>query len=234
MPCAPGSRSRGAAARRTSMVAVGACALTVTAWACAVGYTEAPTDEPFGTATEADSGKVPTATPTASTDAGQIVIVDSGVEPKDAGAGDSGAPPPSCKATNTCMVATTLAAVSGDTGSTIRNATGEKSEWLVVRITEDDNSVIGAKLRAKVELTSTPSSNYDLFVYVPGSDKRECTSVTKSSTSTGTTDTVSVDWGEGSVANGGDDSRPITIEVRHVSGLCDASHKWTLKVTGNN
>jgi hypothetical protein len=71
-------------------------------------------------------------------------------------------------------------------------------------------------------------------VYVPSRDKRECTSVTKSSTSTGTTDTVSVQWGEGTIPNGDDDSRPITIEVRHVSGLCDASHKWSLKVTGNN
>lgn len=206
----------------------GAGLLGAAAWGCAVGYSTDPVEEPVEAGSlKAEKGPADTGS--------TVVVIDSGVVEQDSGviAGDGGGPPPSCKPTNTCLAATSLAAASGDTGSVVRNATGERSEWLMIRITEDDNSVIGTKLKAKVDLTSAAGSNYDLYVYLPGSDVRECAAYTKQSASTGATDSVSVDWGEGTVANGDDDGRTLSIEVRHASGACDASHKWTLKVSGN-
>jgi hypothetical protein len=43
-----------------------------------------------------------------------------------------------------------------------------------------------------------------------------------------------VEFGEtGALANGANDARTVTVEVRHVSGNCDPSEKWTLTVSGN-
>ena len=83
-------------------------------------------------------------------------------------------------------------------------------------------------------LVSPPGANYDLYVYVPGSDTRECSNVTKSSTLSSTTDTASAEFGEGGTfSNGSSDDRTVTVEVRHVSGPCTASDQWTLTVNGN-
>jgi hypothetical protein len=150
------------------------------------------------------------------------------------GTGTGGTGTATCAAANTCMGATNLGMVSGDTGADKKSATGTGSKWFTVRVTEDDSSAFGAKLWMKTTLTSPPGSNYDLYVYVPGSDTRACTTVTKSSTTTASTDTASVSFGEGgTLSNGSDDSRTVTVEVRHVSGPCGASAEWTLDVFGN-
>ena len=83
-------------------------------------------------------------------------------------------------------------------------------------------------------LTSPPGTNFDLFVYVPGSDTRECSAVSNSSTNTGSSDSTTAKFGEsGLFSNGSDDDRTITVEVRHISGTCDPSAKWTLNIAGN-
>ena len=140
----------------------------------------------------------------------------------------------SCAATNTCMGATDLGMVSGDQGADVKSSQGTGSKWFTVRVTEDDNSAFGAKLWMKATLTSPPGSNYDLYVYVPGSDTRECSAVTKSSTTSATTDTAGVEFGEGGTfSNGSSDDRTVTVEVRHVSGTCSATDQWTLTINGN-
>jgi hypothetical protein len=150
------------------------------------------------------------------------------------GGGNTGGTGVSCTAPNTCMGATNLGMVSGDEGADTQSATGTGSKWFTVRVTEDDSSTFGTKLQMKATLTSPPGSNYDLYVYVPGSDTRECSTVSKSSTSSASTDTAGVEFGEGGTfSNGSSDDRTVTVEVRHVSGTCSASDQWTLTINGN-
>jgi hypothetical protein len=132
------------------------------------------------------------------------------------------------------MGAADLGSVSGDTGSDVKTASGTGSKWFTVRVTEDDSSAFAAKLWMKATLNSPAGSNYDLYVYVPGSDTRECSAVTKSSTLTSTTDTAGVEFGEGGTfSNGSDDDRTVTVEVRHVSGPCGPTAQWNLTINGN-
>ena len=143
----------------------------------------------------------------------------------DGGTGDGGADGGgggSCAAANPCASATNLGNVSGDTGADTKNAQGSTSEWLTVRVTEDDSDIAGVPLWLKANLTSPPGTNFELHVYVPGSDTQECSAVTKSSTNASGAQSASVEFGEGSgFSNGSSDDRPVTIEVRHVSGTCD-------------
>jgi hypothetical protein len=82
-------------------------------------------------------------------------------------------------------------------------------------------------------LTSPPGANFDLYVYVPGSDTRECSAVSNSSTTTGF-DSAGVEFGEGGTfSNGSNDDRTVTVEVRWVSGTCAPGATWTLNVYGN-
>jgi hypothetical protein len=134
--------------------------------------------------------------------------------------------------TDACTSAKSLGTVSGDTGGASVNGGGTQSTWFSVRVTEDDNGVLGTKLRVKIVLGSPAAANYDLFAYVDtGSDQLSCSGPTASSTNASGQDSVDLKWGEGSVANGSDDSRTVSIEVRWISGSCDA---FTLTATGNN
>jgi hypothetical protein len=170
----------------------------------------------------------PDPAPTTSDDAGTSEPVD------DPGTPDAGGSTASCSAANTCQGATDLGQVSGDTGADTKNADGSTSKWFTVRVTEDDSSPLATPLWLTATLTSPQGANYDLFLYVPGSDTRECASVAAQSTKTTGTDTAHVEFGEtGALANGANDARTVTVEVRHVSGNCDPSEKWTLTVSGN-
>ena len=143
-------------------------------------------------------------------------------------------PVSTCGATNTCLAATDLGYVSGDVGSDSAVTSGVTSSWLTVRVGEDDPALLGNTLELNAILTSPPGANYDLFVYLPGSDTRECSAISSQSTSTTSTDQVGLEFGEfGTFANGINDSRTLTIEVRHVSGSCDPTAKWTLNLYGN-
>ncbi len=139
-----------------------------------------------------------------------------------------------CATAATCQTAIDLGSVSGDTGAAMRTASGYQSAWYKVRVTEDDSGVFGIKLSATIRLTSPAASNYDVFVYVnTGSDVVECTTPSGTLTTTGTTDSTYIIWGEGSVSNGSDDGRTVSIEVRPIAGACDASQPWQLAVTGD-
>jgi hypothetical protein len=167
---------------------------------------------------------------------------DAGAPAKDAGGasdagggGDAGGgTPTACNATNTCAASTDLGSISGDQGSDSVTQQGSTSAWFKVRVTEDDNSVFGTKLKMYATLQSPAGANFDLFVYVPGSDTIECSTVSATSTSTGAFDSANVSFGEGgALSNGSADDRTVTVEVRHVSGACSPSAKWTLNLYGN-
>jgi len=145
------------------------------------------------------------------------------------------APASMCASSATCAAAMDLGSVSGDTGAGMITASGYQAAWYRVRVTEDDSSVIGAKLHVTARLTSPAGTNYDVYLYVnEGSDVVECTTVSGSGTATGTLDSASISWGEGTISNGTDDSRNVSIEIRPVSGPCSASQPFQLLVLGNS
>jgi hypothetical protein len=212
---------------------------------CAEG-TEIDPDEVYLSATEVDAGKQeddgvklpPKSMPEEDAsddddgtrgDGGSDAGADSGSKP-DSGGGGSVA----CTAPKNCAGATGLGLVSGDTGSDVKTAEGHTSQWFTVRATEDDSDIAAVSMRLSVTLTSPAGTNFDLYVYVPSGDTTECSAVSHQSTSSGTTDSVKATFGEsGLFANGTDDDRTVTVEVRHVSGTCDPTKKWTLNVAGN-
>lgn len=162
----------------------------------------------------------------------------------DAGAGagsDAGAPSGgaaatgACASANACTSATDLGSISGDTGADTKTAQGSAAQWFTVRVTEDDSGVFPLSLRSKVELTSPPGANFDVYVYVAASETgQECSAVTTSSTNPSGVDAATADWGESGVfANGSEDGRTVTIEVRWVSGTCNPATPWALTVRGN-
>jgi len=139
-----------------------------------------------------------------------------------------------CATAATCQTAVDLGSVSGDTGAATRTASGYQAAWYKIRVTEDDSDVFGIKLSATIQLTSPAANNYDVFVYVnTGSDVVECTTPSGTQTPSGTVDSTYIIWGEGTLSNGSDDGRTVSIEVRPVSGTCDAAQPWQLAVTGD-
>lgn len=167
----------------------------------------------------------------------------SGGDPVDAPVAIDGKPTPdarppdaadACASSATCAGAMNLGSISGDTGSQKVTASGFQAGWFSVRVTEDDSSVFGTKLSMTAKLTSPAASNYDVFVYFnSGNDAIECTSVSASGTSTGTLDSARISWGEGSVSNGNDDGRTVSVEVRPISGGCSSAAPWSLELQGD-
>jgi hypothetical protein len=144
------------------------------------------------------------------------------------------APAATCTTNATCQTAMDLGSISGDTGSAMVTASGYQAAWFHVRVTEDDSSPLGVKLSATARLTSPATANYDVFVYVnTGSDVVECATPSGTLTTNGTTDEVRAAWGEGAIANGADDSRTVSIEVRPVTGACSPAQPWQLAVLGD-
>lgn len=140
-----------------------------------------------------------------------------------------------CAGTDTCATATTLGTVSGDSQNQKLSATGYRSAWHSVRVTENSSSVGGLSLRVAAKLTSPNAAMFDVFVYVnSGSDQVECATTTGTVSTTGMTKQVRAEWGEGSISNGSDDGRTVSIEVRPLATSgCSASAMWQLEVEGN-
>jgi hypothetical protein len=230
------------------VVGLGALALV----GCAVGSAGEDVSESDLATAPIDAGddspsitlKPPAPPPASSDDDAGSYDDDAGAYGDDAGTSDdSGTPPPpppppppptvTCDAPNTCAGATDLGSVSGDDGGDSLVQSGETSQWFTVRVTEDDSSVFSNSLEMLATLTSPPGANFDLYVYVPGGDTRECATASKSSTTTGF-DSAGVEFGEGGTfSNGDDDDRTVTVEVRSVSGTCAPGQKWTLNIYGN-
>lgn len=216
---------------------------------CAAGVEDGVEDVAYlsGTAdagADEDAASVKVPEPVETTDAG----ADAGDpdEGDDAGKPDAGKPAPdggvpgggggtpaTCNAANTCAAAGDLGSVSGDTGADVVDARGTGSKWFSVRVTENNNGFGGVKLRLKASLVTAPGTAYDLFVYLPDGDTVECTTVTRSATGASASKSTSVEFGEGGVANGSDDARTVTVEVRHASGTCAAGSEWKLVLDGN-
>lgn len=143
------------------------------------------------------------------------------------------APAGSCVSGATCAAAMSLGSVSGDTNNQMLSTSGTKSAWYRVRVTEDNSGTIGLTLRVAARLTSPAAQTFHVKTYVnTGSDVVECTTNTGSATTTGNTEEIKLEWGEGIVPNGADDSRDVSIEVVPPASGC-SSAQWTLDVEGN-
>jgi hypothetical protein len=140
----------------------------------------------------------------------------------------------SCMAAVTCQDAMALGNVSGDTGNDQLSTTGFQSAWIRVRVTEDDSNPFGVKLSITAKLTSPASTKFDLFMYVnSGNDVIECTKTSGTATTNGNTETLRIDWGEGTFSNGNDDSRNVSVEVRGPASGCSAAATWQLELDGD-
>jgi hypothetical protein len=140
-----------------------------------------------------------------------------------------------CAGTDTCQTATMLGSVSGDTQNQKLTTSGHLGAWYRVRVTEDDDGIGGRKLRVTAKLTSPATPMFDVFVYVnTGSDQIECSTTTGTVTTDGNTKQVRAVWGEGTIANGSDDSRNVSIEIRPLAANgCSPAAQWQLEVEGN-
>lgn len=140
-----------------------------------------------------------------------------------------------CMSTDACQSAMMLGTVSGDSNNVKLTASGYRSAWYRVRVTEDNSSVGGLSLRVAAKLTSPAAPMFDVFVYVnTGSDQIECSTTTGTVSTAGQTKTVKAEWGEGTISNGSDDGRNVSIEVRPLSQTgCNAGAMWQLEIEGN-
>ncbi len=144
------------------------------------------------------------------------------------------APASQCPSSDTCAAAMMLGTVSGDSTTPKLTASGYRAAWYRVRVTEDNSSIGGLKLRVAAKLTSPAAVDFDVLVYVnAGSDVIECATTTGTTTTSGNLDTVKAEWGEGTISNGSDDGRNVSIEVRPKSGQCMPAYAWQLEVEGN-
>jgi hypothetical protein len=140
-----------------------------------------------------------------------------------------------CTSNDTCAGATLLGSVSGDTGNQQLSVTGTRAAWYRVRVTEDDNGIGGTPETVRVTLTSPANADFALFVYInTGSDALECSQTVGTTSVNGKVEQTHAEWGEtGAFANGSDDSRDVSIEIRPVSGTCAADQTWQLVVQGD-
>lgn len=143
----------------------------------------------------------------------------------------------SCSGTSSCSAATDLGTVSGDSGAATVQSKGSGSQFFRVRVTENNDSPLGQELSVKVTLSVPPTADYDVYAYVnTTSDVMPCggsPAKTSQSGGIGANEQLKLNWGEGTIANGGDDGRWVVIEVRHKAGPCDAGTQWQLIVAGN-
>lgn len=147
--------------------------------------------------------------------------------------GDDG-PMGNCSDPGTCQSAGSLGSVSGDQGSPGLDGSGAQPDWLTFRVTEDDDSIDGAGMSFTVTLTSPPGADFDLYVYrgVEGGGTG-CGGFMQSSTNGGGIDEVTMNWGEGLLANGVDDSAWVAVEVVAKNDMCAPPAQWMLTVDGN-
>jgi hypothetical protein len=153
--------------------------------------------------------------------------------PPDTTGGDDG-PVGNCPNLDTCVSASGIGLVSGDTGAQSIGASGSEPTWIEFQVTENDDSLVGAQLSFTVTLTSPASADFDLYVYRSAAGGSSgCNGMLQQSMSTGSQDAVSMTWGEGLVPNGLDDGVWVSVEIRAKDDACMPPDEWTLEVEGN-
>lgn len=196
------------------------------------GGSEAATvvDEESG---EADIGEAESSTAADDGDASTSMDASSDEGSSSGGAEDTG-DPSMCPAGLTCQSATVIGEVSGDEGSDALQVDGAEPTWVSFQVTEDNGSVSGEALEFTATLTSPVGYDFDLYVYRgPESGNTGCNGELSMSTSAGPSDVVHMSWGEGAVADGGDERAWVAVQVVAKDGMCDQNALWTLTVEGD-
>lgn len=131
---------------------------------------------------------------------------------------------------NTCQSARSLGTMSGDKGPSFVSGMGTCSEWFSVRVTENDSSALGVGMKVLITMMPT-GADYELYAYLDKDrDVLSCGAPIASSFNRGTeTEKIELSWGEGTVANGADDSRTLTIAVIRAAGPCTTG-SYSLRV----
>jgi hypothetical protein len=144
----------------------------------------------------------------------------------------------SCDYPATCSGATSMGSVCADQGSDSKTYSGTGSMWLAISAQECDHGVTQSTLKISATLDVPEGENFDLYMYMDTDNNTvTCTKLARKSTGVGsTTESTEIQWGDDgpfSFSNNSDDSRPIRLEVRHISGTCSDTTKWKLTVYGN-
>ncbi len=189
---------------------------------------------------DADAGATPTVSELSDAgekDTGAAQSVDGGSpDAADGSAPDGSATPDGGAAVgSSCALAKDIGIVSGDSSSASVSVQGSCKTWVRVRVTEDIASVVGRTLSVRATLTSSTSTDYNLFSWFNKDvDVVECTiSSNLSMEPSGIADVVNLGWGEPDVANNLDDSRWVSFLIKEGSGTCDPTKTWTLVIEGN-
>ncbi len=130
-----------------------------------------------------------------------------------------------CAALSSCYQARYVGELSGDESGAPLVATGTRSEWVTVRVREDSGLARG--LDVVLELKGEVGANYDLFVYRPDdASSMQCTGEAQASAQPGDRpESLSLSWRDRYL--GRDDTRTLSVEIRHVDGDCKP---WVLSV----
>lgn len=146
----------------------------------------------------------------------------------------TGEPMGDCPNLATCQGASGIGLVSGDEGSQSIQTSGSEPTWIELQVVETDDSLVGSAMSFTVTLTSPAGANFDLYVYrgVEGGNTG-CNGLMQMSTNGGAQDAIAMNWGEGLVPNGLDDSVWVAVEVRAKDDMCMPPQEWTLTVLGN-
>jgi hypothetical protein len=149
------------------------------------------------------------------------------------GAGEDTGTPSECPQLATCATATVIGMVSGDVSSNDLTTMGSAPTWLSFQVTEDNDAVTGEAVSFTARLDSPPGVDFDLFVHLGApSGATGCNGMLQQSTSAGAEDVVHMSWGEGAVANGGDDRAWVAVEIVP-KDECDGLAQWTLTIEGD-
>ena len=139
-----------------------------------------------------------------------------------------------CPNEMTCPMATVIGQVSGDESSSPIAFEGAVSMWVSFQVTEDNDAVSGESVSFTATLTSPDGFDFDLYVYRgPEGAGSGCGGELEQSTSAGANDVVHMSWGEGGVANGGDDRAWVAAEIVAKDGMCDPLSSWSLTIDGD-
>ena len=136
---------------------------------------------------------------------------------------------------NTCMTASTLPPVKGDESGPNAVVTCDTSDWFQVEIVEADGGIFESDMSFTVTLDMPPGMDYDLIVHEgPEDSGPNCNATPMFGQPSGNSETVSNGWDDSQPIGGEDDSRWLSIEVLHVSGVdCGPGFQWTLTVEGD-
>lgn len=216
-------------------------AFALAAFAVACGDDSEPTAGRFDESNEDPSTAPPAAKP--KSDAGAPKTSSPSGSPSDPDSqpapGAPGDPTPPTRPSDptparACTTARDLGTISGDTEAGQVVAQGNCSDWVKVRVTEDDHYPVADPLKVTATLVSPNPDDFDLYAYVnEAADAVECSTVTaKSELPVSRSDVVKLSWGETYTANASDDSRTVTFEIRKKTQGCSVG-QWSLVVDGN-